>query len=242
MALTGAILLQAWEYGAAAAPFDRAPSLLHSLGTVPAAIPTDELTVGQCDAMLFELRRAVFGETLEAVTTCPVCRTELEVAVALGELQPPVTEGPVAPVTVQADGYTVQCRIPRNDDLRALTVCEQHATLRDLLDRCVLAVSSPGGRSSLPPELPESAVETIIGVLAESDPGAHMALSVRCPCGSEWLDELDIRNVVWADLTDWVGRMLTQVHQLAQAYAWSEADILAMSGWRRRWYLEALGW
>ena len=70
----------------------------------------------------------------------------------------------------------------------------------------------------------------------------HGASLVRCPCGSEWVDELDIRTVVWSDLTEWVGRTLTEVHQLAQAYGWSEAEILAMSGWRRRWYLEALGW
>ena len=48
--------------------------------------------------------------------------------------------------------------------------------------------------------------------------------------------------MVWSDLTDWVGRTLTEVHQLARAYGWSEAEILAMSGWRRRWYLEAAGW
>ena len=253
MALTAAILLRAWESGAAVAPLDRAPSLLRSLGTVPAGVRTGELTVGQCDARLFELRRAVFGETLEAVATCPACQAEVELTVALGDLQPPVREGPMAPVTVQADGYTVRCRIPCNDDLRALACCGREATLRDLLDRCVLAVSPPGSPAEptvsppgeppgSPAELPESAVDTIIGVLAEADPGAHMALRVRCPCGSEWLDEMDIRNVVWSDLTDWVGRTLTEVHQLAQAYGWSEAEILAMSGWRRRWYLEAVGW
>ena len=85
MAPTAAILLRAWESGAAAAPLDRAPSLLHSLGALATSVRTDELTVGQCDARLFELRRRI-GETLEMVATCPACQTEVELTVALGEL------------------------------------------------------------------------------------------------------------------------------------------------------------
>jgi hypothetical protein len=242
MAPTAARLLQAWESGTAVAPLDRSPSLLDSLGAVAAGARTDELTVGQCDALLFELRRAMFGEILEVVATCPACQAEVELTVALGELQPPVREGPVAPLTVQANGYTLLCRIPRNRDLRALEHRSGEVTLRDLLERCVLEASSPEGSPVALGELPEATVDAAVEVLAESDPGAQTALRVRCPCGSEWAAELDIRDVVWSDLTDWVGRTLTEVHQLARAYGWSEAEILAMSGWRRRWYLEAAGW
>ena len=161
---------------------------------------------------------------------------------ALSDLQPPVREGPVAPLTVRADGYTLRCRIPRNDDLRVLARRGDQGTLRDLLERCALEASSPEGQPVEPHELPEAVVEAAAVALAEADPGAQTALRVRCPCGGEWVDELDIRSTVWNDLTDWVGRMLTEVHQLARSYGWSEAEILAMSGWRRRWYLEAAGW
>ena len=94
MAPTAAMLLRAWESGAAVGPLDRAPSLLHSLGAVPASVRPDELSVGQCDARLFELRRAMFGEMLEVVATCRACQTEVELTVALDELQPPVREVP----------------------------------------------------------------------------------------------------------------------------------------------------
>ena len=242
MAPTAAVLLRAWERGAAGAPPDRAASLLHSLGAVAADVRTDELSVGQCAARLFELRRAMFGEMLEVVATCPACQTEVELTLALGELQPPVQEDPVPPVTVQADGYTLLCRLPRNEDLRALAHRGQQATLRDLLERCVIEASSPEGQPVTVHELPEATVEMVTRALAESDPGACTALRMRCPCGHEWADELDIRDAVWNDLTEWVGRTLTEIHYLARAYGWSEAEILAMSGWRRRWYLEAAGW
>ena len=242
MAPTAAVLLRAWECGAAEAPPDRAASLLHSLGAVAGSVPTGELTVGQCDARLFELRRAVFGEMLEVVATCPGCQSDVELTLALGELQPPVQEGPVPPLTVQANGYTLLCQVPRNEDLGALARRCQEVALRDLLAQCVIEASSPEGLPVAVRDLPEAAVETIIEALAEADPGACTALRVRCPCGREWADELDIRTVVWNDLTEWVGRTLTEVHYLARAYGWSEAEILAMSGWRRRWYLEAAGW
>jgi hypothetical protein len=242
MAPTAATLLRAWESGAAAAPLDRAPSLLHALGVVAASVPTGEMTVGQCDARLFELRRVMFGETLDVVATCPACQADVELTVALSDLQPPAREGPVAPLTIRADGYTLRCRIPCNDDLRVLGRRGGQVTLRDLLERCAFETSSPDGQPVEPRELPQAVVEAAATALAGADPGAQTALRVRCPCGSEWVDELDIRSLVWNDLTDWVGRTLTEVHQLARFYGWSEAEILAMSGWRRRWYLEAAGW
>jgi hypothetical protein len=241
METNAAILLKAWESGAIVAPLDRAPSLLHSLGVVPVSVLTDDLTVGQCDARLFELRRTLFGEMLEVVATCPACQTEVDLKLTLGQLQPPVREGPVPPLTLQADGYTLRCRTPRNDDLRSLANWGADATLRDLLERCVLEATSPDGTTVAPHELPETTVESVGEALAESDPGARTVLRVNCPCGNQWADELDIRVVLWTDLTDWVGRTLTEVHQLARGYGWSEAEILAMNGWRRRWYLEALG-
>jgi hypothetical protein len=237
METSAATLLRAWEFGASVAPLDRAASLLRSLDAVPADVHIDELTVGQCDTKLFELRRTMFGETLEAVATCPACDTEVELTLALGELQPPCREGPVPPLTVHADGYTLRCRIPCNEDLQVLAYRGDEVTTRDLLERCVLEAESPDGLSVGPHELPDATVETIAEALAESDPGARTVLRVRCLCGSEWVDEMDIRSVVWNDLTEWVGRMLTEIHHLAQGYGWSEAEILAMSGWRRRWYL-----
>ena len=242
MAPTASVLLRAWERGAAEASPERAASLLQSLGAVAGSLPADELTVGQCDARLFELRRALFGEMLEVVATCPACQTEVELTLALGELQPPIQEGPVPPLTVQANGYTLLCRPPRNQDIGALACRGPEVTLHDLLEHCVIEASSPGGLPIALRELPEAVVETIIEALAECDPGAFTVLRMRCPCGNEWADELDIRTMVWNDLTEWVGQTLAEVHHLARAYGWSEAEILAMSGWRRHWYLEAAGW
>jgi hypothetical protein len=251
MSTTAAALLEAWEAGAVAPMPDRATSLLESLGALPDGVTAGELTVGQCDARLFALRRAIFGETLEVVANCPDCDTEVELDLDLAALQPPISDGPLTPVAVHAERYTVVCRIPSNLDLSELAAGGTVES-RDLVGRCALEVrveASPvederteGGRAMTAADLPDSALAMILDELAKSDPGACTTLRVRCPCGSEFVDELDIRSVVWTDLTDYVGRTLTEVHQLAQAYGWSEREILSLDGWMRRWYLEACGW
>lgn len=241
MTPSAATLLQAWETGAGAAPADRLAALLCSLEVIPSETTVDALTVGQCDARLFEVRRSLFGEELDVVATCPECRQELELALKLGELQPPLSDCTPDPVSVTADGYTVRCRIPTNADLRALTDDGEEAILRRLIARCALDVRDGDGRPAGLDEVPASAIDAIARAVAESDPGSFTTLRILCPCGTEWLDELDIRAVVWTDLTDWLGGVLNEVNHLALAYGWSEGEILAMAGWRRRWYLEAIG-
>ena len=234
-----AVLLDAWEAAAARPSVDRAPALLGPLGRLPEGTDTAELPVGRCDALLFELRRSLFGAQLEAVATCPGCAAEVEFVVGLDDVTPAVAGTITARALIEEDGYRVECRPPRNADLRALDELGREAELADLLERCVTAAHGPDGTALAARELPMAIGEAVATSLAEHDPGAHVPLGVRCDCGAEWVDELDIRSVLWTEVSEWAARTLDDVQQLARAYGWSEADILAMTPWRRNWYLEA---
>ncbi len=243
MAPTAAALVAAWESGAALPPTDRAPALLHALDFTPRSRSVDRLTVGQCDAELFRLRRSLFGSEIDALATCPTCHAEVELLISLDDIQPPCPVAGEAQVqTIETHGYRVASRSPTNADLRRLAELGAGVRARDLLGLCLVEAHDPAGAVVGPNDLPDAAADAILDALASGDPGASVPLGVRCPCGVEWVDELDIRAIVWSDLTDWIGHVLSDVHQLARAYGWSEADILAMSPWRRRWYLEAVGW
>lgn len=242
MAPTAAALLAAWEAGAVRDPVERAPSLLLSLGALPQDEAIGEMTVGQCDARLFELRRAMFGEPFEGVATCPSCHTEVELSLSLADLQPPVTNAAPADVKLERDDYTVAFRIPRNLDLQAVVATGQEPQINDLVKRCVLHARGPDGQALSVDQLPEQIVRSVVEMMAKHDPGAHTTVGIRCPCGQAWVDEVDIRSVLWTDLTDWAGRTLNEVQLLARTYGWSEREILAMGAWRRRWYAEAAGW
>jgi hypothetical protein len=241
VAPAAAVLLTAWEAGAAEAPVDRSPSLLRSLGRLPAGSAVERLTVGQCDVSLFGLRRELFGDRLEAVATCPECHTEVELEVSVSALEHGLHASEPRPMELEQDGFAVNYRLPLNEDLSALARHTDADGITELLRRCVLDARGPHGAAVPAGELPDVVGEALLGAMADSDPGASVELAVTCICGHEWLDELDIRTIIWADLTDWVGRTLAAVHALARYYGWSEAEILSMPAWRRRWYMEAAG-
>ena len=72
--------------------------------------------------------------------------------------------------------------------------------------------------------------------------GLELALS--CPsCRHQWQATFDIVSFFWSEINAWAHRSLQEVHTLALAYGWREADILAMSPWRRQFYLKMVsGW
>ena len=75
----------------------------------------------------------------------------------------------------------------------------------------------------------------------EHDPLAQIELSVTCPsCGLEGREPLHAIDFVWAEVSAWAERLLGEVARLAQAFGWSERDILQLSNQRRRRYLELL--
>jgi hypothetical protein len=91
-------------------------------------------------------------------------------------------------------------------------------------------------------ELPVEVVDELMVRMAEADPQADVQLAMACPaCEHEWLAMFDIESFFWTEIEAWVYRTLRQVHTLASAYGWHEAEILAMSAWRRERYLEMMG-
>lgn len=240
MTIDAAALLAAWETAAAAPHLERAPSLLLSLGCVAPETELEQMTVGGCDARLFMLRRAVFGDVLEATAVCPTCRAQLEWELSLAALAPDADAERPNEVRVAAQNYEIDCRPLRNRDLSDIAARGASAGVSDLLERCVTAARGPDGADIPAADLPAALAAPVLEAVAASDPGAQVAMTVRCVCGAEWTDELDIRGIVWTEVTDWVSQTLTEVHTLARAYGWSEAEILALSEWRRRWYLEAV--
>lgn len=234
-------LIAAWEAGARKPALARAPSLLATLGLLPDGVRSDELTVGECDARLFRLRRVIFGEDLEANATCPSCGDDVEFMLSLAALQPTTNDLGDRTATVESAGFRVFCRPLRNVELEALAMLDG-ADQSDVLERCVIDARSDSGVAVDGRLLPAAVGAEVLRVCAERDPGAQTVVGLTCPCGGEWVDELDIRGILWTDLSDWVQRTLEEVHTLARFYGWSEAEILSLSTWRRRWYLEASGW
>jgi hypothetical protein len=232
-------LLESWERGLGE------PLTRRVLVLLAAACPElnieelAELPVGKRDSLLLSLREALFGPDLTMVAHCPACGEQLEANVRVDELR--VNQAPVAlDGVLEMDGITVSYRLPASLDLLAISAeFEEQAARRLLLERCILGTSSKETVAPVDSELPEPVKDALIECMAAADPQADVRLQLACPaCDHHWLAPFHIDGFMWEEIHAWAQRTLHEVHQLARAYGWREADVLALSPTRRNIYLE----
>ncbi|MES2741981.1 MAG: hypothetical protein V4754_13655 [Pseudomonadota bacterium] len=232
---SAAELLDWWEDAAGAGPVRRALALLALAFPEPGMAALAALPIGRRDGMLMELREHLFGPRLDLGAACPHCRTQLESSMALADLRAPEAGAPL-----DAAGYRIAFRLPASDDLLALPPGLAPDEARDwLCARCLLEVRAPDGAPASHAALTPPVRQALARHIAEADPLADLELAFTCPaCGHRWQAVFDIGNFLWRELQAWALRTLGEVHQLARAYGWSEAQVLALSPARRQRYLE----
>lgn len=230
-ALSAERLLRAWELGRDRHPIDRAV-LLHALAepdTDPDTLADQPL--GQRNRALFALRAATFGRQLPAWLDCPACgeRLELSLDTASFEALAPPAEGPV-------EVAGLHFRLPTSRDLAALAGdSSADGAALQLLEHCLIA--APGVPAPALAPLLDEASEA----LEQADPCADLLFASTCgACGHGWDVRLDIAAFLWDEMDARAQRLLDEVHLLASAYGWPEADILALSEPRRAAYLHRL--
>lgn len=224
-------LLDAWERGLAEPPVRRALILLAA--ACPEIAPEDlaRESVGRRDARLLTLREWTFGPRLVSLASCPLCAERLETAFDVAEIRVDSHEEGPLKLTVSRGELTF--RLPNSADLLALTTGSLDGARRRLLDRCLLDAGAD--------DLSEEDLLAVARRMAEADPQGDIELSLSCPaCGHSWLAPFDIASYFWTEVDAWARVLLHEIHLLASAYGWREADILALSPWRRRSYLELI--
>lgn len=236
--VTELALLAAWEGGYGRPAPDRAVALAALVSGLPADEIAD-LALGQCDLLLLRLREECFGPTLDGLAQCPGCGVDLDVGLDLAELRCPADRhrtSPDADGSVLLDGDQVPLR---SLTVRDLLVCGGDRSR--LLARCLAAGPAlvTGGQSA--PAWPgePGILDAIEAQLDLLDPQAAVEINLDCPeCGASWRAPVDVTEFVWSEIDRFARRLLYDVHTLASAYGWSEADVFAVSPVRRRFYLE----
>ncbi len=224
---SAAELMDAWERCAGRGSPERALELV----SLQNPLRPEALTPGARDDMLIDLRESLFGPVLEGMADCPACSEALEFSFRAEEVrvEPPDAESGEA--TSSFDGREIRFRLPTAVDV--VDACRApgvDAARSLLLDRCLL--------DHKPDDLSADAIAQIEGRMAELDPQAGIEIALTCPaCGTDWSLPFDIESFLWAELEGWATRTARDVHTLASAYGWSEAEILAL-GRRRLLYLE----
>jgi len=232
-------LLDVWERGNVQSSVNRALSLLSAACPEASADSLTKLSICERDARLLTLRDWTFGSQLIGIATCPDCRERLELTFDVADIQVTSESGPTGELTIDVAGYNVRFRLPNSLDIDAIADHKDVDVAREeLLESCLLSVHHNGEEIS-PDHLPASLVEAIVERMAEADHQADVELALSCPsCRHQWHATFDIVSFFWSEINAWAYRILREVHTLARAYGWREADILAMSLGRRQFYLK----
>jgi hypothetical protein len=240
-ALSAPEILDVWERGLSLTPVERVLTLLAAACREPVDAVA-QLSVGQRDARLMQLRDWTFGSQLVSVLTCPVCSERLELTFNTADLRGAVDAEPTEVLTLSVAGYQLLFRVPNSLDLIAIADCQDvHDARQRLLERCV-GTSEHQGQPVAVGRLPADVVEAVAHRMALADPQGDVQLPVACSqCGHQWQAGFDIASFFWSEITAWAQRTLREVHALASVYGWREADILTMSAWRRQFYLNCIG-
>jgi hypothetical protein len=230
-------LLDIWERGLRESSPDRAARLLAAACDAQAG-EIGALTPGEREGRLLTLREWTFGPELASVAVCPECQEQLEFSVHTTDLRASPEIPKSATMSVEAGGLKVEFRLPTCADLASAEVTDAAELARNILQRCVIAASR--GDERVPADaLPPNVRDAIEDCMERADPQADIQLTIACErCGREWRQHFDTISFFWAELDTWAQRLLREVHVLASAYGWREADILALPAWRRQAYIE----
>jgi hypothetical protein len=233
-------LLNAWEQGLGRGAAERALILLRLVAGTSENDPA-RWPIGQRDACLLDLRESVFGQQVDGIASCPECGVQQEFRLPVSQLRIARPESNAVLALVSGD-YQVDFRLPDSLDLCQLEAdagTESDPSLR-LLQNCVTSATA-GDQRVAAADLPQDLVQQISEKMAQADPQADVTLSLECPdCSHRWSEPFDIASFLWTELGAWASRTLFDVHQLAAAYGWSEAESLSMSPRRRGFYLEMI--
>ena len=244
--LSQASLLNLWEAGRQLHPLDRGLLAIEATGSQLSSEVAD-WTLGQRNRALVELHASEFGRRLHGYTDCHACGEQLEFEVDATTLARS-GETRCAPY-IKFHG--LRYRLPTSRDLAALTVeCSSESggesvaelAARRLVERCRLATETEDTQREAPgiqPALSDTDLDAIGEQMAAADPLAEILLHFDCPaCNASFEESLDLTSFLWAQLEHKALGLLREVHTLASAYGWSEAEILALTPARRAAYLE----
>jgi|SRR2546421_791706 len=238
--LTEQEMLRIWEIGLDQHPVDRALTMLAA--ALPELPPEKllALSIGQRDAYLLTIHERNFGGRFASFARCQECQEQLEFVLDVADMR--VVQGSEITDQVQemtAEGVELHFRLPNSLDLAAISSYRDIAAARNqLVKRCVLQACQDS-HDVAAEALPEAVLAAIASQMIELDPQADVQLDLTCPaCGHGWPVIFDIVAFCWSEVCAAAKRLLQEVHILALAYGWREADILSMGAIRRQFYLE----
>jgi hypothetical protein len=232
-ALTDSGLLDLWESGVRRHPLDRAVLILGAAHPDAGYDTLADWPLGRRNRSIAQLRRACFGGGIHGWMACPRCGDKLEFELDARALAADDAgdrdRADAGPIVVGERAF----RLPTSRDLASIaTEADPHRASIRLVENCLI---EPDARAAWS----DDELEEIGDRMAQADPLAETRLALECPsCAHAWEESFDIASFLWEEIEARARRIVFDVHALASAYGWTEAQILALSASRRALYLE----
>lgn len=231
-------ILAVWERGAAQSWTGRGVTLMAAWPPPQQAGNCAALSIGTRDGWLWQLRTQLFGHRLPCFAECPDCAEPLQFELDARQFSRWSTGSEPVPHEFDIGDFHLRCRALTSADLLDAQRLGDGAAVREALIARAIVEVRHGGAAAAISELNQEAIDAVGERLAAVD-GAELLLDLNCAvCGHAWREPFDILAYLWSELGRYAKRLLREVHTLAWAYGWSEAEILALSPARRRVYLE----
>lgn len=239
--LSATELLSIWEHGLSQSAPQRALLLLRAAFPDKDPDQLAQLSIGQRDSQLLALRESTLGSQIVSLVNCPNCDNSLELNFKVSDICQSWQSEQVARLELETEDYKIEFRLPNSLDLVTINHISELSKVTQELLKCCITSAQYKGQSISFDQIPPQINQALLEQMEEADPQADIKLALNCPdCGHQWQATFDILTFFWQELTAWVQRILREVHQLASAYGWREADILAMSTQRRQLYLDMI--
>lgn len=230
-------LLHSWEAAAGVAPAARGAVLVAGAGRVSTLDAAVDLPLSELAALAAQVYLEQFQTTLVGLLSCDHCAEDLEVLVPLDQIARRGMEPDDAATTAHrnltlASQQMVQVRVPTTRDLVAV---QNHDNAEAaLLARCVTAAD----RADLPVAVTDTDRALIEHEIEQLAGAAALTVRAQCPeCGAKLSAPVDVASLLWERVKQDAPSELAAVADLAAAFGWAEADILAMTARRRDAYL-----
>jgi hypothetical protein len=234
-------MLAVWERGLDQMPLERAITLLEAACPEQDRDALARMSIGRRDACLLQLREWAFGRQVSGCMTCHACGQPLEAGFSTDSLRQNTDGEEPAQIPLLIDGYDLMFRPVNSIDLAACVSAEPAEMSRRLFLRCLISASA-GGQDVSGEQVPAEVAEHAMDSVTQADSQAQMEITAACGnCGAGVRECFDVVSFFWSEIDAWARRTLREVHLLASAYGWNEAEVLSLSGFRRQLYLEMAG-
>jgi hypothetical protein len=236
-------LLRIWEDGLYQSTLEKTVRLLAAACQTPDLSLVSQISIGERDARLLQLREWMFGRQLKNMSTCPICgqMAEWENRTDDLRLQAWPTEPVMRTFNLTEEGFDIKFRLPHTADMAKAIADARYREQQTIFNSCILEVKQQERETSAG-DIPAHIREVIEKRMSEEDPQADIRMQISCPsCEHQWETRFDIVNYLWTEINNWAKRMLRDIYLLARTFSWSEKEILSMTAQRRQHYLQMIG-